>query len=70
MLGDVQSCVNKFGHLLVCKQSKRGWEPQILNSYFVMSQLYESEICIVVMSQLFHQKHKLLATKVSKDDFY
>jgi hypothetical protein len=24
-----QICFNKFGHLLVCKQSKRGREPQI-----------------------------------------
>jgi hypothetical protein len=23
-----QSCLNKVGHLRVCKQSKRGWEPQ------------------------------------------
>jgi hypothetical protein len=26
-----QSCFNKVGHLRVCKQSKRGWEPQIFN---------------------------------------
>jgi hypothetical protein len=39
-----QSCFNKVGHLLVCKQSKRGWEPQIFYSYFVMSQLYEAKI--------------------------
>jgi hypothetical protein len=51
--GGGQSCFNKVGHLRVCKQSKRGWEP------IVMSQLYESEICILVMSQLHHQKHKL-----------
>jgi hypothetical protein len=38
-----QSCFNKVGHLLVCKQSKRGWEPQIFYSYF-MSQIYETEI--------------------------
>ena len=37
-----QSCFNKVGHLLVCKQSKRGWEAQIFYSYFVMSQLYET----------------------------
>ncbi len=30
-----QSCFNKVGHLLVCKQSKG--EPQIFYSYFVMS---------------------------------
>jgi hypothetical protein len=25
-----QSCFNKVGHLLVCKQSKRGQEPKFL----------------------------------------
>jgi hypothetical protein len=54
-----QSCFNKVGHLRVCKQSKRGWEPQIFFKYFVTSQLYDSEICILVMSQLYHQKNKL-----------
>jgi hypothetical protein len=29
MSNGVQSCFNKVGHLRVCKQSKRGWEPQI-----------------------------------------
>jgi hypothetical protein len=43
-IGLAQSCFNKIKHLLVCKQSKRGWEPQIFYSYFVMSQLYETEI--------------------------
>ncbi len=44
MCTNSQSCFNKVGHLLVCKQSKRGQEPQIFYSYFVMSQLYETEI--------------------------
>jgi hypothetical protein len=55
----MQSCFNKDGHLRVCKQSKRGWEAQIFYQYFVTSQLYESEICLLVTSQLHHQKHKL-----------
>jgi hypothetical protein len=38
-----QNCFDKVGHLLVCKQSKRLWEPQIYYSYFVMSQLYETK---------------------------
>jgi hypothetical protein len=38
------SCFNEVGHLLDGKQSKRGWEPQIFYSYFVMSQLYEIKI--------------------------
>jgi len=42
--GEVQTCFNEVGHLLACKQSKRGWEAQIFYSYFVMSQLYETEI--------------------------
>ncbi len=42
--GEVQTCFNEVGHFLVCKQSKRGREAQILYSYFVMSQLYETEI--------------------------
>jgi hypothetical protein len=42
--GVPQSCFNKVGHLLVCKQIKRGWELQIFYSYFVMSQLYETKI--------------------------
>ncbi len=25
--------LNKVGHIRVCKQSKRGWEPQIFCSY-------------------------------------
>jgi hypothetical protein len=39
-----QSCFTKVGHLHVYTQSKRGWEPQIFYSYFVMSQLSETEI--------------------------
>jgi hypothetical protein len=39
-----QSFFNKVGHLLNCKQSKRGWEPQIFYSYIVMSQLHETKI--------------------------
>jgi hypothetical protein len=54
-----QSYFNKVGHLHVCKQSKRGWEAQIYYQYFVTSQLHECEICILVTSQLYHQKHKL-----------
>jgi hypothetical protein len=27
--GEVQNGFNEVGHLLVCKQSKRGWEAQI-----------------------------------------
>jgi hypothetical protein len=42
--GTTQSCFNNVGHLLVCKQSKRGWEAQIFYPYFVMSQLYETKI--------------------------
>jgi hypothetical protein len=40
----VLSSLNKFGHLFVCKQSKRGWDLQISYSYFVMSQLYVTKI--------------------------
>ncbi len=44
LLASIKSCFNKVGYLLVCKQSKRGWEPQFLYSCFAMSQLYETKI--------------------------
>jgi hypothetical protein len=36
--------LNKIGHLLVGKQSKRGWEPPEFYSDIAMLQLYETKI--------------------------
>jgi hypothetical protein len=38
-VGINQSCFNKVGHLLVCKQGKRGWEPQFFHTSFFMKTL-------------------------------
>ncbi len=35
---------NKVGIYFFANKARGGWEPQIFYSYFVMSQLYETEI--------------------------